>query len=85
MDSNSYLLKLKSRHRVAHSEEQSLTDEIFETLGRKIAYPNLRKIVNEHGIHATREIFIEVVKSDAENKAGLFLWSVGKNRVLWKQ
>ena len=66
------------------SKEKSLADEVFEGFGRRINYGVIMKLIKEKGWQFVQETFTQTKGAEVENRAGLFLSIVGRQKIVWQ-
>lgn len=65
------------------TKEQSLAEEIWLHFSKKPKFGMLMGIIKKQGDRAVREIYHETIKSDHPDHWKLFLWKIGKNKIVW--
>ena len=75
--SKEYKLK-KSR---IYTREQSLCEEIWLWINKKLPFSRIMRIIKEKGITATYMIYNEIKQSNPRNRLSLFIWKVKNEKV----
>jgi hypothetical protein len=65
------------------TKEQALAEEIWLHFNKQLGFPMLMGLIKRQGAQAIREFFYESIKSDHPDHLALFMWKVGKNKIVW--
>lgn len=68
--------KLPPRNTRINTSAQSLTEEVWLYLSRRLPFGRVARAVKDVGEEKMREILSEMKHSEPQNKVGLFIWKV---------
>lgn len=67
------------------TKEQELCSLIYEESGKRLSFPLLMRFCKTHGTIAVREIWEEVKKSNPKDGVSLFMFLIGKNKIVYEE
>lgn len=73
-------LKIKKGKKI--NKDQYLAEEVWRYFGKKLSFGLIMKCIKNKGWQFIFETFKEIKNSDVENRIKLFMWKIGKTKIV---
>jgi len=78
MQNSEYLKKFKIGN---PNQDHFVASQIYEGLGKKVAFPRIMQIIKTHGRQFAYEKWNEIRQGNSRSPVALFLWKVKNNKI----
>ena len=64
------------------TREQQLSETIWKYFAKRLAFPRIMKMIKDKGFQGVYEAWNEVKQSGSKDPLALFIWKVGKQKIV---